>query len=241
MLTRLELRDLPNSTFAGLTMVGEHRFDVKKNLFEGDARDVGETRDTTVEPSTPPQFTSRLTSNAMSLSFADLRTHVAKRGAAFTGRVAITPNSSAKPRQTTEECLSPMKRVSSTPSFSTPSPSSTPAPGSQGMRDMFFVRQDNINFNASYGTPVKEVSTDPLSCPNALRTTPAPFRANLNVTCPLGASFFEFFNRFFLTLSSHPPQLTGSREAVGVPRAVRDLSSRVDVGCRGNEAQGGAR
>jgi hypothetical protein len=25
------------------------------------------------------------------------------------------------------------------------------------MRDMFFVRQDNINFNASYGTPVREV------------------------------------------------------------------------------------
>jgi hypothetical protein len=25
------------------------------------------------------------------------------------------------------------------------------------MRDMFFVRQDNVNFNASYGTPVKEV------------------------------------------------------------------------------------
>jgi len=48
-----------------------------------------------------------------------------------------------------------MKRVASTPSLQ--ARASTPAPGSQGMRDMFFVRQDNINFNASYGTPVREV------------------------------------------------------------------------------------
>ena len=59
-----------------------------------------------------------------------------------------------------------MKRVASTPSLQ--ARASTPAPGSQGMRDMFFVRQDNINFNASYGTPVREVRfSHPPKTPNA--------------------------------------------------------------------------
>lgn len=48
-----------------------------------------------------------------------------------------------------------MKRVASTPVISTQS--AGPAPGSQEMRDMFFVRQDAVNFNASYGTPVRQV------------------------------------------------------------------------------------
>lgn len=34
-----------------------------------------------------------------------------------------------------------------------------PAPGTREMRDLFFVRPDVINFNASYGTPVREVRT----------------------------------------------------------------------------------
>ena len=32
-----------------------------------------------------------------------------------------------------------------------------PAPGTQGMKELFFVRQNSINFNASYGTPAREV------------------------------------------------------------------------------------
>lgn len=51
-----------------------------------------------------------------------------------------------------------MKRVSSLPVMSLQS--GGPAPGSQEMRDMFFVRQDAVNFNASYGTPVREVSEE---------------------------------------------------------------------------------
>jgi hypothetical protein len=107
---------------------------------------------TTVAPATPPQFTSMTTRDVSSSSFADLKTHVAARGAAFTGRVAITRNVSSKMR---DAGGSPMKRVASTPTLNTKT--TTPAPGSQGIRDMFFVRQDNVNFNASYGTPVKEV------------------------------------------------------------------------------------
>ena len=34
-----------------------------------------------------------------------------------------------------------------------------PAPGTREMRDLFFVRPDVVNFNASYGTPVREVRT----------------------------------------------------------------------------------
>ena len=91
-----------------------------------------------------------------SASFADLRQHIAKRGAPFTGRVRLdSPASASKPPEPSGAGGSPMKRVASTPSLQ--ARASTPAPGSQGMRDMFFVRQDNINFNASYGTPVREV------------------------------------------------------------------------------------
>ena len=108
-----------------------------------------------------------------SASFADLRQHVAERGAPFTGSVRVDSSASAsKPPEPSGAGGSPMKRVASTPSLQ--ARASTPAPGSQGMRDMFFVRQDNINFNASYGTPVREVrprSTATKTPPNA---TPAP-------------------------------------------------------------------
>ena len=50
-----------------------------------------------------------------------------------------------------------MKRVSSMPVIS--DKSAGPEPGSQEMRDAFFVKQDAVNFNASYGTPVREVRT----------------------------------------------------------------------------------
>ena len=38
-----------------------------------------------------------------------------------------------------------------------------PAPGTREMRDLFFVRPDVVNFNASYGTPVREVRTATLA------------------------------------------------------------------------------
>lgn len=48
-----------------------------------------------------------------------------------------------------------IQRVKSTPELGVHA--TGPAPGSKEMRDMFFVRQDAVNFNASYGTPVREV------------------------------------------------------------------------------------
>lgn len=115
-----------------------------------------EPRDATPAPATPPQNASMISRDMTSASFADLRQHIAKRGAPFTGRVRLdSPASASKPPEPSGAGGSPMKRVASTPSLQ--ARASTPAPGSQGMRDMFFVRQDNINFNASYGTPVREV------------------------------------------------------------------------------------
>lgn len=115
-----------------------------------------ETRDATPAPATPPQNASTISRDTTSASFADLRQLIAKRGAPFTGRVRVDTSASAsKPLEPSGAGGSPMKRVASTPSLQ--ARASTPAPGSQGMRDMFFVRQDNINFNASYGTPVREV------------------------------------------------------------------------------------
>ena len=105
-----------------------------------------ETRDATPAPATPPQNASTISRDTTSASFADLRQHIAKRGAPFTGRVRVDSSASAsKPLEPSGAGGSPMKRVASTPSLQ--ARASTPAPGSQGMRDMFFVRQDNINFN----------------------------------------------------------------------------------------------
>jgi hypothetical protein len=131
---------------------------------------AAETHDATVMPDTPPQIASTLTRDVTSSSFADLKQLVAARGAPFSGRVRVTPKDSSSEKPEPSQRGSPMKRAASTPSF--PTHTSIPAPGSQGMRDMFFVRQDNVNFNASYGTPVREVrpwttrSTPPAPCAN---------------------------------------------------------------------------
>ena len=182
-----------------------------------------EPRDATPAPATPPQNASTISRDMTSASFADLRQHVAKRGAPFTGRVRVDSSASAsKPPEPSGAGGSPMKRVASTPSLQ--ARASTPAPGSQGMRDMFFVRQDNINFNASYGTPVREVrprSTATKTPPNA---TPAPCeklefetRTTERRRASTGSIAFEksFFFRttafvrdfrslFFSPFSSHP-------------------------------------
>ena len=52
-----------------------------------------------------------------------------------------------------------------------------PAPGTREMRDLFFVRPDVVNFNASYGTPVREVRTVPWRRP--LREFSTSFEASL--------------------------------------------------------------
>ena len=113
-------------------------------------------REATSAPATPPQNASMVSRERKSATFADRRQHIANRGAPFTGRVRVdTSASTSKLFEPSGAGGSPMKRVASTPSLQ--ARTSMPAPGSQSMRDMFFVRQDNINFNASYGTPVREV------------------------------------------------------------------------------------
>ena len=186
-----------------------------------------ETRDATPAPATPPQNASTISRDTTSASFADLRQHIAKRGAPFTGRVRVDTSASAsKPLEPSGAGGSPMKRVASTPSLQ--ARASTPAPGSQGMRDMFFVRQDNINFNASYGTPVRE-------CVSRIRRrprTPAPCfpnrRSRVAVAMRPKPNTNECVYTFPLSAAAaHPRTLTrdippGSGEAVGVPRRVRD-------------------
>ena len=182
-----------------------------------------EPRDATPAPATPPQNASMISRDMTSASFADLRQHVAKRGAPFTGRVRVDSSASAsKPPEPSGAGGSPMKRVASTPSLQ--ARASTPAPGSQGMRDMFFVRQDNINFNASYGTPVREVrprstatKTPPTRRPRPVKNSSSrPARLNVDgrrrVRSPSKNLFFfrttafvrDFRSLFFSPFSSHP-------------------------------------
>ena len=132
-------------------------------------------REATSAPATPPQNASMVSRERKSATFADRRQHIANRGAPFTGRVRVdTSASTSKLFEPSGAGGSPMKRVASTPSLQ--ARTSMPAPGSQSMRDMFFVRQDNINFNASYGTPVREVR--PLATAEDTRTRrPGPDRS----------------------------------------------------------------
>jgi hypothetical protein len=52
-------------------------------------------------------------------------------------------------------CATGMKRAASVPCFE--AVRGGPAPGSSEMKELFFVRPDTRNFNASYGTPPREV------------------------------------------------------------------------------------
>ena len=125
-----------------------------------------ETRDATPAPATPPQNASTISRDTTSASFADLRQLIAKRGAPFTGRVRVDTSASAsKPLEPSGAGVAyEARRVDAV----APGAGFHARAGVWGMRDMFFVEQDNINFNASYGTPVREVRfSHPPKTPNA--------------------------------------------------------------------------
>lgn len=72
-----------------------------------------------------------------------------------------------------------MPRVASSPAL--PTRATAPRPGSREMRDLFFVRPDAVNFNASYGTPAREVrprTTDSSRATTFSRTGALTFEEN---------------------------------------------------------------
>ena len=101
-----------------------------------------------------------------------------------------------------------MPRVASSPAL--PTRATAPRPGSREMRDLFFVRPDAVNFNASYGTPAREVrprTTDSSRATTFSRTgaltfeendrSPGNSRLQHNLT-----SFFSLSNKTRASLSS---------------------------------------
>ena len=113
-----------------------------------------------------------------------------------------------------------IQRVKSTPELGVHA--TGPAPGSKEMRDMFFVRQDAVNFNASYGTPVREVRGGIVG--NLLRRTWMRlfFGAEGPGSSFRGASAESFFSR---SASSEMSARPSSGETAGAPlprpRALR--------------------